>query len=150
MAQPIYCDFDGCTADDGQPTPAVWLVSNLDDGESLAWCSEHYYDLMRATVTVAAADPEPEPEPADSDEPSPEDRAASLAAIDRLAALGASVPAAEAAGVSEPTPEPEQAAAAAQARPGGPTVVARGTSRGRRRHEAKKRAAAQAAEEDKP
>lgn len=128
MAQPIYCDWEGCTEH------ADLLVSRLLDGETLAYCDPHWAAFLAVNAQAqeqlpdepAAApepelptpDPEPEPEPA-APAPAPgsergptNERGETPAeqamreADELLEPTGAPQPAAEAAEGSTPTPEP--------------------------------------------
>lgn len=169
MAQTITCDFEGCSDADGLPTPANWLVSRQDQGETLAWCDAHYLELCRALVANVNAQPEPEPEPTGngSDEPLSAEEEDRIAA--RLARLGeqraahqaaAEQPVDQSAGsdspqapsvapgpAGEPVEDSGGAPTPVPAEQPGPNVVRRGQSASRRKHEAKKRARARAAAE---
>jgi len=65
MAQPIHCDGPG------DQHPADVMLSMLANGDTLAWCMEHYIAAARMLVEMA-------------DAPTPEDQAAEATAIARL------------------------------------------------------------------
>ena len=146
MAQPIYCDWEGCDE------PADVMVSQLANGDTLAWCNPHWGQVLLAMA--AELEPGQElPGPAarqESDEDDGRDRddedADDAEAIARLEATGRARTADSTPDGSE-APQEESAPPAGAQEPVEPTnVVARGTSRSRRRHEAKKRDKARAAE----
>jgi hypothetical protein len=139
MAQPIYCDFEGC--DDA----AALLVSRLADGETLAWCEPHWGAFLAATAQAAGlvepTDQAPaEPDTGDKDRPDADDEdQQDQDALRRLEA--ASAPR-----TAEGTRVEESAGQGSSEAPGPAgdatdpaQVVRRGTSRSRRRHEAKLR-----------
>ena len=47
MAQPMHCDYAGCSL------LAEWITSRIDNGDTLAWCDEHYLFLCRSVVAQA-------------------------------------------------------------------------------------------------
>lgn len=49
MAQLIHCDYAGCTV------LADVLITRIANGETLAWCDEHYLDMSIAIVAAAEA-----------------------------------------------------------------------------------------------
>lgn len=168
MANPIHCDWAGCEL------LADVMVSRLSDGETTAWCGAHYVGIAQAVVSAAedvVLAPEPEPEPPEPAEPEPDedtdedadakvaarlvryaaaqaaDDEAPISSDDEPGTLGAPGEAPSVAVAAEPGPESVGDIAPGPApEPTGPTVIPKGTSASRRRHEARKRAKAQAAE----
>lgn len=63
MAQPIYCDAEGCEAQ------ADHMISNIQTGDVLAFCAEHFVgfciamaDNARAEVEAEVHGPAPDPQ----------------------------------------------------------------------------------------
>lgn len=59
MARPIYCDFD-----EGEPSPAAFMLSVLDTGEQQAFCAGHVPLLAQgllasAGIPLVTGEPEP-------------------------------------------------------------------------------------------
>jgi hypothetical protein len=118
------CDMREACADEPSPVAANKLVTNLDNGSTFSACDADWLLFCTAVARQAeaqAAAPDPAPEPTDDTDEDDDEDAAAVARVESVH------PAA-----TEPL--------------GVETVVKRGTSNGRRAHEAKKRAAATAAE----
>jgi len=150
MAQTIYCDLEGCQAEDGSPTPAVWLVTNLTSGDRNAWCTPHYLELSRALLAAASPEPEPAPVPGPDQPDADDEDAADAEALRRLETAGRARTADVGAEVAGPTNATNEAPGPAGEAVEGPTVVRRGTSKSRRAHEARKRAKTATAAEPEP
>ncbi|TMK84605.1 MAG: hypothetical protein E6G44_09735 [Actinobacteria bacterium] len=161
MAQPMHCDYAGC------PNLGDWIVSRVDNGDTFAWCQEHYVLLCRATVEQAnqaeleaqqqAAQADQlgqqlaselgiaEPEPAlnlaavPDTEPDDDEDDDEDAVVRRLQATGRPTPEQWAAAEAQDLGELTPATAAALEAPRSTRVVKRGTSPSRRAHEARKR-----------
>lgn len=146
MAQPIYCDGEGCEQ------PADVLVSQLANGDTLALCNPHWAGFLVASAQ-GLEDQAPPPAPPAEPEPDPRDRpdaddedADDTEALRRLEAVSAPR-------TADTAPDGSEAAQGASAPPGPAegaveptTVVARGTSRSRRKYEARERAKQKAAQ----
>lgn len=157
MAQPIYCDMQGCQDPDApRPRIAVWMVQRLDGSLVEAYCNDHfpfaavaYADnaAQEAGTSLAALMQPPEPgpdDPTDSDEP----EVAEPATFQDAPA--AQEPAQEPGQAAEGATTPEAAIPAVLEAPSGPTVIRKGTSPSRRAHEARKRARSRKAAAPEP
>lgn len=111
MAQPIYCDLEGCG------DRADLIVSTLDPTNAVtsAWCTEHWVEFAGMVYRTALAEREAASQAAGEPDPEPDVDAADQAAIDsateRLEAFG--LEPAEARAVLAAEAEMEQGAAGA-------------------------------------